>query len=70
MRWRRRDQPRNRKRCDALAATTLTDEANRFTFIDAERHSIDGAEWLFPGAELDLEIFDFEQRHLEMTNDE
>ena len=69
-RRRRRHEPRDGERGHAFAATALAHEADGLARINGEGHAVHGAQRLILRAELQLEVFDFEQGHSGMTNDE
>src|SRR5215831_8715389 len=54
----RRSLPRNR-----IAASRLADDCQRLAFVDIEGNAVDGAVDTLRGAEVDLQILDFEQCH-------
>ena len=56
-------EPRDGQRGDALATAALAHEANRFTRLDVQRHTIHGALARVVHDEVELEVFDFQQRH-------
>ena len=63
IRRRRRHQPRDGKRRDALAAAAFAHQADGFARVDVERHAIHRAQAGIAREEIEFQIFDFEQRH-------
>ena len=57
---RRRDQPHDRQRSDALAAAGLADQPKSLALVDLEANAVDGAYFAFRCEERSLEVFDLE----------
>jgi len=58
-----RDQAEDRIRGDRLAAAALADNRQRFTLLHVKGHAIHRTIDSHRGAEMGLQVFDFEQRH-------
>src|SRR3979490_2642972 len=61
--WGLRDEPHERHGGDRLAAAGFTDDGQRLAFVDMEGDAVDRAVDTLGGAEMGLQILDFQQCH-------
>ena len=59
-----RNQPHQRQRADALAATRLADQAERLALVQRERDAVDGLDHPVLGEELRPKVLNLQQRTL------